>query len=58
MHYVRKLKECYVDISIMPAFHKSVVEAVLNIGLLNWYGGSSSEARDKVKRIVTSVPSL
>ena len=35
-------------------FYKSVVESVLKFGLLNWYGGSSSAARGKVKRIVTS----
>ena len=34
-------------------FYKSVVESVLNFGLLNWYRGSSSAARGKVKRIVT-----
>ena len=39
-------------------FYKSVVESVLNFGLLNWYGGSSSAARGKVKRIVTSARRL
>ena len=39
-------------------FYKSVVESVLNFGLLTWYGGSSSAARGKVKRIVTSARRL
>ena len=42
----------------MSMFYKSVVESVLNFGLLNWYGGSSSTARGKVKRIVTSAGRL
>ena len=54
MYFVRKLKKCYLDKSIVSMFYKSVVESVLKIGLLNWYGGSSSTARGKVKRIVTS----
>ena len=39
-------------------FYKSVVESVLMFGLLNWYGGSSSQARSKVKRVVTSARRL
>ena len=40
MYVVRKLKECYIDKSIMSMFYKSVVESVLNFGLLNWYPGT------------------
>ena len=58
MYFVRKLKKCYIDKSIMSMFYKSVVESVLKFGLLNWYGGSSSAARGKVKRIVTSARRL
>ena len=47
-------KKCYIDKSIMSMLCKSVAESVLNFGLLNWYGGSSSEDSSKVKRIVTS----
>ena len=54
MYFVRTLKKCYIDKSIMSMFYKSVVESVINFGLLNWYGGSSSAVRVKVKRIVTS----
>ena len=38
MYFVRKLKKCHIDKSIMSMFYKSVVESVLNFGLLNWYG--------------------
>ena len=31
---------------------------MLNFGLLNWYGGSSSAARGKAKRIVTAARRL
>ena len=48
----------YIDKSIVSMFYKSVVEFVLNFGLLNWYGGSSSAASGKVKRIVTSAKRL
>ena len=47
MYFVTKLKKCYIDKSIMSMFYKSIVESVLNFGLLNWYGGSSSAARGK-----------
>ena len=42
MYFMRKFKKCYIDKSIMSMFYKSVVESVLNFGLLNWYGCSSS----------------
>ena len=58
MYFVRKLKKCSIDKSIMSMFYKSVVESILNFCLLNWYGSSSSEARSKVKRIVTSARKL
>ena len=58
MCFVRMLKKCYIDKSIMSMFYKSFVESVLNFGLFNWYGGSSSAARGKVKRIVTSARRL
>ena len=58
MYFVRKLKKCDIDKTIMSMFYKSVVESVIIFGLLNWYGGSSSEARGKVKRIITSARRL
>ena len=58
MYFVRKLKKCYIDKSIMSMFYKSVVESVLNFRLLNLYGGSSSAARGKVKSIATSARRL
>ena len=43
----------------MSMFYKSVVESVLNFGLLiSWYGGSSSMARGKMNRIITSATRL
>ena len=42
----------------MSMFYKSVVESVLNLRLLNWYGDSSSVARGNLKRIVTSAKRL
>ena len=42
----------------MSMFHKSVVAYFLRFGLLNWSRGSSSAARGKVKRIVTSARRL
>ena len=58
MYFVRELTKCYIDKSIISMFYKSVVESVLKFGFLNWYGGSSSAARGKVKRIVTSARRL
>ena len=40
MYFVKKLKKYNIDKSIVSVFYKSVVESLLNFGLLNWYGGS------------------
>ena len=48
----------YRYIHHVNVLYKSVVDFVLNFGLLTWYGCSSSAARGKVKRIVTSVRRL
>ena len=58
MYFVRKLRKCHIDKTIMSMFYKSVVASVLTFSLLNWYGGSSTKARGKVKRIVTSARRL
>ena len=58
MYFVRKLRKCHVDKSIMSMFYKSVVESALTFCMLCWYGGISHQARKKVERIVTSAVKL
>ena len=58
LYFVRKLKKCSIDKSIMSMFYKSVCESVIMFGVLNWYGVSSSLARNKLKRIIASARRL
>ena len=58
LYFVRKLRKCHIDKTIMSMFYKSVVESVLTFCMLCWYGGISYQARKKVERIVTSAVKL
>ena len=58
MYFVRKLRKCHIDKTIMSMFYKSVVESVLTFCMLCWYSGISYQARKKVERIVTSAVKL
>ena len=54
LYFVRKLKKCHVETTILSLFHKSIVESVLTFCMLCWYGNSSLQTRSKLKPIVSS----
>ena len=49
MYFVRKLRKCHIDKTIISMFYKSIVESMLTFCMLCWYGGISYQAGRKWK---------
>ena len=52
MYFVRQLRKLKVDNKILALFYTSVIQSVITFSITCWFGNSSSEAKNKLCRIV------
>lgn len=58
LYFVRKLRKIKVDKSLLTMFYRSTVESIITFCILSWYGNSSSNDRNKLKKIIKSARKL
>jgi hypothetical protein len=51
LYFLRKLKKCGVDNSILSMFYESVISSVISFCLVAWYGCISNEMSQQLERI-------
>ncbi|KAJ8050478.1 hypothetical protein HOLleu_03698 [Holothuria leucospilota] len=51
LYFLRKLKQCKVDVTIMKLFYQSVIQSVLTFSIICFFGSMPKKHRDELERV-------
>ena len=52
LHFLRELRSCNVDKTIMTLFYRSVIQSVLTFSIICWCGNRSVSDKNKLQNLV------